>query len=269
MADKKLLEEATIRRFMQLANITPSEKGVLKESSEVAGGRSANPTRGNSGEVQSNGQSGPIREKKKAYNEELDEADDLEDTDSEMDMGDMDLDSEPEMDDAGGDDAGMEGGELESAVEEVVAGLNKLFAATGLNKEVEIDSDSEGSDEPPADDMDMDAEGGAPMMEKKARGEDKDEKSENMEEDLEESIELVDDSLVEKLLQRVSARLVAEARKVREGKLAEAKGGSGRGWLIKKPHSKSKSGHGPGKGKKSTPFSKPVSGVKGTAGRGR
>lgn len=274
MADKKLLEEATIRRFMQLANITPSEKGVLKENaSEVAGGRSATPTRGTSGKVATAGQTGPIREKKKAWEgkkEDLEEVEEMEEADdAEMDMGDMD--AAPDLGDMGGDDAGMEGGELESAVEDVVSALNKVFMAAGLDKEVEVDSGSEDAGEDMGmDDMSAEEEGGAPMMESEDADEDdedeKVEESEKVEEDLDESIELVDDALIEKLVKRVSDRLVAEARKLKEAKLAE---GAGKGWLMKKPHSKPKKGHGAGKGKKSTPFSKSVSGVKGTAGRGR
>ncbi len=279
MADKKLLEEATIRRFMQLANIKASEKGVLSESmnGEVAGGRSATPTRGTSGKVQTAGQTGPIREKKKkvpADEEKMEEGwDAKEETVEEADDMEMPMDEEMPADDmgAGGDEAGAEGGELESAVEDVVAALNKVFAAAGLDKEVEVDSGSEGGEDmaPPADDMGMEDEGGAPMMEEQEEEavEEAKEKDED-EEELEESVELVDDALIEKLVKRVSDRLVAEARKAKEQKLAEAKKGGSGNWLSKPAHSKPPKGHGAGKSKKSTPFSKSVS-VKGTAGRGR
>ncbi len=247
MADKKLLEEATIRRFMKLANIAPTEKGVLTEGTmkvklsgqEPAGGRAAFP-------MASQGVRGPVREeaeeemKKEGWMKEADEEEAAPEADA-ADMGDM-----------AGDDMGApaEGGDLESAVASVVDALNGLLAAAGMeDKEVELDSGSEEGGEEAAG---MEDEMAAPMAEAKEE-EEKEGKKEEEEEELEESIELVDDTLIEKLVQRVSARLVAEARKQKDAKLAEAKKGGAGNWLAKPKHSKPPKAKGnPTKG--GTPF---------------
>lgn len=257
MADKKLLEESVIERFQKLANIPKTSKGMLSEGTtkvklsgqEPAGGRSAAP-------MASQGVRGPVRE--------------AEMEDEEIEEGWMKEEDEgaPEADDAGmdamaGDDMGadMEGGDLESAVSTVVDALNGLLDAAGLSdKKVEMDSGEEGEEmEAPEAGEEMSAEL-PPMMEKKEKEEDEEE------EELDESIELVDDALIEKLVQRVSARLVAEARKARE--LAEGKKGSAGNWLSKPSHSKPPKAKGSPKGKTGAPFNKSVS-TKGLAGRGK
>ena len=113
------------------------------------------------------------------------------------------------------------------------------------------------------------AEGDMPMMESDdadADDEGKMEEAADPDEELDESIELVDDTLIEKLVQRVSARLVAEARKARE--LAEGKKGSAGNWLSKPAHGKPPKAKGSPKGKTGAPFNKSVS-TKGLAGRGK
>lgn len=267
MADKKLLEESTIRRFMQLANIKPTESGVLTEGTQ-AGGRTATTDDGqSSGATPTRGVKGTqtMAEKKK-HPKKMEQEDLEENVDEDLEEGyhqEEGLDEaegeeggeETPMDLGAGDEMGAdsEGGDLESAVEQLVSAMNGVLAAAGMSdKTVELDS---GEGEEGSEDMESEPEAGMKdeqpesgrMME-----------ADSVEEDLEESIELVDDTLVEKLLQRVSARLVAEARKSRE--LAESKNGWGKQGMKK---AKKPNGKGAGKG---TPFTKPVS-VKGTAGR--
>lgn len=259
MADKKLLEEATIRRFMKLANIAPTEKGVLSEGTvkvKMAGGA---PNK-NEARFAGSGEAVAGLREEESWMKEADEEEAAPEADA-GDMGGM-----------AGDDMGApaEGGDLESAVESVVDALNGLLAAAGMeDKEVELDSGSkEGGEEASG----MEDDGMEPPMAeaKKEKGNENPVEEEKVEEDLEESIELVDDTLIEKLVQRVSARLVAEARKLKESKLAEGKKGGGAKWGAKPPAARKQTvkGHGAGKGNKSTPYSKSVS-VKGTAGRGR
>jgi len=250
MADKKLLEESVIARFQRLANIAPSEKSVLKESAMQAGGRApvtnagqstaANPVRVNEKKQKKNWEES-LEEEVDSMEENLAEAED------EMDLG-----GDAAM---GGD---MEGGDIKAAFEKLVGAFNEfaeqipelsdLEVATEESGEEDAGEDMGGEEEAPEADMEAGAgeEEGA-MFE--AKEEDKDDKKK---EEMEESIELVDDALLEKLVQRVSARLVSEARKTRE--LAEAKKAKAGNWLAKPGHAKPPKGHGAGKGKKSTPF---------------
>ena len=245
MADKKLLEESVIERFQKLANIPKTSKGMLSEGVRVANARGDRKYAGMTGRESEDTLGGMMRE------EEEMPADDA------------------GMDAMAGDDMGAdaEGGDLESAVSTVVDALNGLLDAAGLSdKKVEMDSGEEGGEDMDAPEGEMGAaEGDMPMMESDDADADDEGKEEQADPDQElgESIELVDDTLIEKLVQRVSARLVSEARKNRE--LAEAKNGWGSQGMKKGQAPKHK---GSPKGKPGTPFSKSVS-VKGLAGRGK
>ena len=248
MADKKLLEESVIARFQQLANIPKTSKGMLSEGVRVANARADRSYAGVTKEESKDTLGGMMRE------EEEMPADDA------------------GMDAMAGDDMGAdaEGGDLESAVSTVVDALNGLLDAAGLSdKKVEMDSGEEGGEGMEAPEADAGGEEEMPMMESDdadSDDEDKMEEAADPDEELDESIELVDDTLIEKLVQRVSARLVAEARKTRE--LAEGKKGSSGNWLAKPKHSSPPKHKGSPKGKTGTPFTKSVS-VKGLAGRGK
>ena len=209
---KKLLEESVISRFQKLANINGGKGSLLTESAPAGGAR--NPAGGRA--------TAPDLEEAHHMEEEgIEEADDA---GMELNVGD---EAGDEM------DATPEGGDLEDAAEALVADLNRLFIASGLNKEVELDTGSEESEEHEDTESPEMEDEGHPMMERKHK---KDHKSDKkvQDEDLEESIQLVDDTLIEKLVSRVSARLVAEARKARA--LAEGKkGSSAKGWEAHKP----------------------------------
>lgn len=216
MADKKLLEETIIARFQQLANIAaPAKGGVLTEGVKPASGRHvASAYRDDERNKRDAGKVEEVIDEEKVEEAMYDEAEGDEAGGEEAGGEDMDM---------AGDEMGapMEGGDLESAVSSLVDALNGVLAAAGMDdKQVELDSGSEGGEDAPEmggeEDMMAEAE-----EQKEGYGMQK----EADKEDLEESIELVDDSLIEKLVQRVSARLVAEARKAKaleEGK----KGGS-------------------------------------------
>jgi len=103
MSEKKLLEEGAVRRFMQLANIKP-----LNEN-EAAGGRGLGLTRGENGRalaVEALEEEGQVEE-----GWTMEEAE-------EPEMG-------AEM--GGGEETGMEGGDIKSALEQIKAGLNALL----------------------------------------------------------------------------------------------------------------------------------------------
>ena len=233
MANKKLLEESVIARFQQLANIPKTSKGMLSEGVRVANARADRSYAGVTKEESKDTLGGMMRE------EEEMPADDA------------------GMDAMAGDDMGAdaEGGDLESAVSTVVDALNGLLDAAGLSdKKVEMDSGEDGGQDMDAAEADTGGGQEMEMMEDEEKGD---------QNELDESIELVDDTLIEKLVQRVSARLVSEARKNRE--LAEAKNGWGSQGMKKGQAPKHK---GSPKGKPGTPFSRSVS-VNGLAGRGK
>lgn len=247
MADKKLLEESVIERFQQLANIPKTSKGMLSEG--INAGRTEFVTR--------EGGFAGSRSAMVSEEEEMDVPGD--------DAGES-LDSMTGPDAEGGDDA-------MAAVEELINLINdKFLPKMGLEgSQVELDSGSgeDGEEDmgAPEDQEAMDSEV-PPVMESDDADSDGNKYGEmkevsDLDEELDESIELVDDTLIEKLLQRVSARLVAEARKNRE--LAEGKKGWGPSGMTKGKPPKHK---GSPKGKVGTPFSKSVS-VKGLAGRGK
>jgi len=236
MADKKLLEESVIARFQQLANIPKTSKGMLSEGVRVANAREDRKYAGMTEKESKDTLGGMMREEEEMEAPEGDDAG---------------------MDAMAGDDMGadMEGGDLESAVSTVVDALNGLLDAAGLSdKKVEMDSGEDGGQDMDAAEADTGGGQEMEMMEDEEKGD---------QNELDESIELVDDTLIEKLVQRVSARLVSEARKNRE--LAEAKNGWGSQGMKKGQAPKHK---GSPKGKPGTPFSRSVS-VNGLAGRGK
>lgn len=187
MSKKQLLTESEIRRFMKLANLEPLAKSVVRESwrqEEVE--ESMMPPAGG------------------AHEEELEEAgagltgqDEAEPQGSEMPM-----------------DAGMEGGEEEGEGEltpekkkEIEDYLEKML---GKKVSVEFSDDDEMevmSDKEDEEDEDDEGEGEGAEGKKEEDDEDEEEEEEELEETLSE------DALVETVLARVTARLVAEAAK--------------------------------------------------------
>jgi hypothetical protein len=203
MSKKELLNEAQIRRFMTLANLEPLVKNVIKEGD---------------GQIPEDAPDRrPLRRKEEE--ERLKEAEEAAPADDGADAG---GDEMVDVDMGGGDAAGAEdaGGEADpdktAAFEAAVKAL-----ADSLGIEVEM-GDSENGDAP-ADDAGG-GEEAAPMEEgnydmeedmyeakhKKAK------KKEENEEEMEENLALSEDSLVEAVLARVTARLVAEAKKKKE-----------------------------------------------------
>lgn len=268
MANKKLLEESTIRRFMELANIKPTESRML---SEGQGQRMPFPVRKDRAGKEDDTRM--VREEE----EKVEEASEYEEG---MDLEEAEGEGEEEAPEMAGDEmgAGMEGGDLESAVEQLVSAMNGVLSAAGMSdKTVELDS-GEGEE---AGMEDMGGEGEGEEEAPEAGGDELAESVQLVDDSMinrlvqrvsdrlmSESVEVEDNDMVETLLQRVSARLVAEARRSRE--LAEGKSGWGKHGMHASAAKSKSSTKGKGAGKKQgAPFNKPVSGVKGLAGRGR
>ena len=216
MSEKKLLEEGAVRRFMQLANIKP-----LNEN-EAAGSRGLGLTRGDNGRalaVEALEEEGQVEE---GWN--LEEAEEGPEAAPEMGAG---L--------GGGEETGMEGGEIKSALEQIKAGLNKLIGHLPEAGGEEFDLEDEpGEEEPMA--LGGDEEGDEELEEE---GLYEELEEEGLEEALEEegykadekkphvkkmeekkkphakkhSEELEEEALAEELTRRVAARLMAEMKK--------------------------------------------------------
>lgn len=239
MSDKKLLEESTIRRFMQLANIKPINDGLIAEAKKA-------------------------EEKKKAHKEEEKKEKKVEEGLEEMGMP----TSAPAMEEEGyheeglEEEAGMEGGEGEgggdvrAALEQIKAGVDMLLGMIeggagvelGVEEEPEAGEGEEGEagmeDEAPAEEgleevahetAKMEEEGleekkGLPPALKKAiaaKKEKTDHKGDGK--------EMEEEALAEELTRRVAARLVAEMKK------SGGKWGSGPKGAKPKAHGKPKS----------------------------
>ena len=264
MSDKKLLEEGTVRRFMELANIKPlntlseaakkpaakpaAEEPAAKDpaAKEPAGGKGRKGLKENERpgvtfmrEDDPNATSGVMHEEEA--------------------MGDMSAVGGEAGGMGGGEEAGVEGGEgLKPAVQKIIDGLNELLADSGLEVDMEKEEGGEGEEAPEAGEEEEEEEeeegtvyekkemeegyGKKKMEEKKKM---KPAEEEKMEEDLQlEELQVEDDeALAEELTRRVAARLVAEMKKAKKGM---TEGGS---WGAP-PKTKGKAapkGHGPSK----------------------
>jgi hypothetical protein len=196
MSKKELLNEAQIRRFMTLANLEPLVKNTINESNEKEEDRKANQT------PPSDKARGTAQKSvKEEYSMEADEAPgDMADTD----MPDMEMDSSSEE----------ESGDTDK--EAVFAAAVKALA-DALGVEVEMNGDESG-EEDAAEDAPEDAPEDAAEKSDEASGDEKEEMEErkSKEEEMDENAALSEDSLVEAVLARVTARLVAEAGKKKE-----------------------------------------------------
>jgi hypothetical protein len=201
MSKKELLNETQIRRFMTLANLEPLVKNVISEEKAESQKEREGDVPNRKGHL---AKSESVKEEVTNEAEET-EADESDEMDVEMDSGDADPDKA-------------------AAFEAAVKAL-----ADSLGIEVEVGGD-EGGEEggdvggEEAPDMDMpDAGGEQEMEEGKNKEEEMDEakdkeemdeaKDKDKEEEMDESVALSEDSLVEAVLARVTARLVAEAKK--------------------------------------------------------
>jgi hypothetical protein len=248
MSEKKLLEEGTIRRFMQLANIKPLNEGKNAggHEAEEAGERLPNlrqeakhaEEKKKVEEKKAAPKHAEKMEEKKAHGEEEELEEGLEEELEEayqeegMPTGRFEEAEEPEMDLGAVEapEAGMEGGEM-SAAEELATGLIELVNAflekSGSTKKIEAEPEAE---------------------EEAGEGEEGEEGLEEVQ--VEEGME---EALAEELTRRVAARLVAEMKAKKNGKkMEEGKKGAGN-WLAKPKHAKAPKGHGAGVSK-GTPF---------------
>lgn len=221
MSDKKLLEEGTIRRFMELANIKPVGNGLLEEKKKPA----AKPAKaGEEGkEPVKEGYVDEVKMEEEAVEEAVSSMEEkyheegLEEAEGEMETA-----------------APAEGGEsgVRAALEDIKNGVDKLLGmiegASDLGMEVE--DEEEGGEEMGGEMPSMggeeeamkDEEGlaemkhagkhGAKVKAHKKGGKVQEAKKEE-EESLEESAEEEEEALAEELTRRVAARLVAEMKK--------------------------------------------------------
>lgn len=200
MSKKELLNETQIRRFMKLANLEPLVKNVLSEASESEEERK--------GDV-------PNRKGHLAKSESVKEEMNMEaDKPAPVAMEAEEKDGEDEMElDVGGDADPDKAAAFEAAVKAL---------ADSLGIEVEMGEDEGGEEEGGEEDageMDMGADAGEEEMPAELEEAKKEEEEEELDEakkekeDMEESVSLSEDSLVEAVLARVTARLVAEAKK--------------------------------------------------------
>jgi hypothetical protein len=211
MSKKQLLNEAQIRRFMTLANLEPLVKNVLSEADE------------NNEAARRANQAPPRREPSGSPQESLvreEESPEAADASAGDDMVDVNM--------GAGDDSGGEADADKTAAFE--AAVKALADSLGIEVEMGDSAGAEdaGGEDAGAEDTGAEDAGGeeaAPMEEgdydmeedmyeakhKKAK-----KKEEEDEEDMDESVALSEDSLVEAVLARVTARLVAEAKKKKE-----------------------------------------------------
>jgi len=186
---KSLLTESEVRRFMALANIPSIGKAAIKENAEVF--------EMDKGAHQAQAEAYPQEAAEPAGEEE-------------MDMGELE----------GGEGEEAAGGDKEAKFQELVSMLADLVGV-----DVEMDA---GGEEAGEEEMEMSAEeeGEEEGEEEEAAEEEADEEDEGMmkeaakeeEEETDESKKLDESKLVEAVLARVTARLVAEAKKKKEAK---------------------------------------------------
>jgi len=187
MSKKQLLEETTIRKFMKLANLEPLSDNFIKEEL--------------------------------GYSEEEDMA--APEGGMEAPMGDEMPGSEEGELEVDLDDAGAEG-EVSPGVAKKV--IQAVMSALGVQGTVE-DDEGMGDDEDAgemddlAGDEEADEEGEEEFGGEEEAGEE-DEEEVDDEEEMEEA-RLSEDDLVENVLRRVTARLLAEAKKAKKGSKKE------------------------------------------------
>jgi len=190
MAHKKLLTETEIRRFMKLATLAPIGDSKIQEMGYTHPG-------------------GHIEEQEEdpmAMDDEMGELPPEEGAPEEMEM-DMDVEEEP----VGGEEdmGGMEMGEREELLAQVV---DAVAGVLGVEADVEgVEGEEEELGEP--EDMEMDVEmgaeeGGEELPAELPPEEEPEEMMESDEEELED-----EDAIVNEVAKRVAARLVKEDRR--------------------------------------------------------
>ncbi len=177
MSKKQLLNESEIRRFMKLANLEPLTKNVVSEmavASQMQGARSEDAMK---------------QEMKSMDNEERGLSMEAEDS--------LDVEVENSVDP-----------KMQALFKNAVENLASTF---GIDVEVEGGEDGEEASDEEMPDLDMADDEGGEDSDEMGDEEGGEEASDEEDEELEET--LSEDSLVEAVLARVSARLVAEAKK--------------------------------------------------------
>jgi len=192
MSKKQLLEESTVRKFMRLANLEPLSDGFVKENLGYT-------EEEDMGAPEDDALAGPDD-----MGAEMGADDDM------GDEGDLEID----LDDSGA------GGEVSPEVAKKV--VQAVMDALGVEGTVEDDEDMGGDEEAgEMDDFGGDEEAGEAFGDEEEGEEESSEEDEaelNEEEESEEEPEeeeksrLSEDELVENVLKRVTARLIAEAK---------------------------------------------------------
>lgn len=239
MSDKKLLEESTIRRFMQLANIKPVA-GLIEEKKAHGGKHEAGESKAE--EKAEHGKGHKSEKKEKKVEESLEEMHGMKEEGTSMPVSDhgMSVADEGHYEEEGLEEAGMEGGEGEgggdvrAALEQIKAGVDMLLGMIeggagvelgveeepeagegeeegGMEDEEEAYHEEEGLEEAAHEEAKMEEEGleekkGMPPALKAAMEKKKGKKPE-------EEKKMEEEALAEELTRRVAARLVAEMKK--------------------------------------------------------
>lgn len=207
MSDKKLLEEGTIRRFMELANIKPVGNGLLEEKKTPA----KKPAKADKADKAEK----PVKE---GYAVEEETVEEMQSPGTEEVYHEEGLDeAEGEMETA----APAEGGESESvraALEDIKNGVDKLLGmiegAGDLGMEVEEEPEAGGEGEMPAmgDEEEMMKDEEEALAEVAEEGKYEEEGLEEKKK-TKKAPEMEEEALAEELTRRVAARLVAEMKK--------------------------------------------------------
>ena len=204
MSNKKLLNEATIRRFMKLANMEPLASPFVGRLSEM------NPYGGNKGDELERTQPGVrgARAGDEAYvNEDEEEEAELHATEDELGDEDSVADEEgAELDalDGEGAEAPLDA-DVAARVEDALAGaLEALAAELGDSLGVELDVETA----PEEEDMEVAVDAEVEMAPEPA-GDEAEMEMGAEDEDLLERVQIVDDdALISEVAKRVTARLV-------------------------------------------------------------
>ena len=189
MSNKKsLLTESEIRRFMKLANIPAIGKELVKEESEAI-----NRIQGDTEATSA------VLPRSEGYTAGMEEEDQM-----------------PELDDAGGEEETMKLGDeaAEGAGEEVSDELamkvaKAVLSALGKESEFSVEEEPEAA----APEQEPSEEEGEEGEEASEEGEEEGEEELDEAEEVEESEKLEESKLIETILARVTARLIAEAKK--------------------------------------------------------
>jgi hypothetical protein len=231
MSKKNLLSEATIRRFMKLADMEPlagtfvdrldemhcpsgdrdddmepMEEGDLDERAKYGGnkGDESRSRRDYMEEGEYGGNKGDESRSRRDYMEEADDAEKLDATEDELSDMDAEADRErDEMDDMEDEMDAMDDGDIPAdirdRIEDALAGaLEDLAGKLGLDMDVEREDDE------PEMEVDVDAE-----VDLDVPSDDAEVEVDAEEEELLEGVEVVDDAdLINEVAKRVTARLV-------------------------------------------------------------